>query len=78
MRVARRNAHRGHVIQARIRIPRYLAGVGKRLRRILPNYRAFTYVSTYSHCFTGRNEVRGSRRKSGRGGREGGKVMEKR
>lgn len=76
MRVARRNAHRGHVIQARIRIPRYLAGVGKRLRRILPNYRAFTYVSTYSHCFTGRNEVRGSRRKSEKGG--GGKVMEKR
>lgn len=36
-------------------------------------YRAFTYVSTYSHCFTGRNEaramVRGSHRKCGRDGR---------
>lgn len=44
--VLRRNAHRRHVIQARIRIPRYLAGVGKRLRRILPIVRLRTCLRT--------------------------------
>lgn len=75
--VLRRNAHRRHVIQARIRIPRYLAGVGKRLRRILPIVRLRTCVLALFHG--AQRGAGGSHRKSGRSGRResnGGKINE--
>lgn len=85
MRVARRNAHRRHVIQARIRIPRYLAGVGKRLRCRDPTYQYLSIVRLRT-CLRTRIVSRGATRLvrwcggpiGSVEGTGGGKVMEKR